>query len=59
MSRKRKTVYQRIMRNAVMNRGMRLTPQEVWALSCDDAVMQLAENDDAWEKDPDFNPDER
>ena len=43
------TPYQRIMRAAQAGRGVRLSAEDCWAMSRDDAISALAENDDAGE----------
>ncbi len=40
------TPYQRIMRAAESGRGVHLSPDEVWAMSQDDAIATVALNDD-------------
>lgn len=46
MSRKKLTVHQRIMRAAKNCTGMRLSPDEVYVLSLDDAISTCAMEDD-------------
>lgn len=41
------TPHQRIIRASERGTGIRLTEEEVWILSCDDAVASRAEWDDA------------
>lgn len=45
------TPYQKIMRAAKRRTGLRLSPDEVRALSGDDAIATVAMNDDAGEAD--------
>lgn len=44
-AKRRKTPHQRIMDAAAAGRGMRLSVDEVWSLSQDDAIRQCAIND--------------
>lgn len=44
------TPYQRIMRAAKRGTGVRLSADEVFALSADDAISTCAANDDAEQK---------
>mgnify|MGYP000296510414 CR=1 FL=1 len=46
MARKKLTPYQRIMREAQRGRGVRLSADDVWALSFDDAISTRASHDD-------------
>lgn len=43
------SVYERIMRASRNGRGMRLSPADVRKLSCDDAIVQVADQL-AWER---------
>jgi hypothetical protein len=51
MSRKKQTPWQRIMAASKKNVGVRLSADEVWALSFDDAIQTKAQNDDEDEND--------
>lgn len=42
--------YQRIMRNAAKGRGVRLSAEETFAMSLDEAVAQCAVNDDEYDE---------
>lgn len=46
MSRRKLTPHQRIMRNAALRKGMRLTPNDVLDLARDGAIEACALNDD-------------
>jgi hypothetical protein len=43
--RRKLTPWQKIIRAAHFGTGLRLTEDEVWALSCDHAIEQCASND--------------
>lgn len=47
----KKTPYQRIMANAKLGKGVYLSAVEVLLMSCDDAILQVALNDDEREED--------